>query len=747
MARISLLAVLIAGVLACGSFAAEAPNTLDLDGREVAVRVYENWRQDPRAFEKAAVEIEDQTVGFDLNDVNEETIVVILADEQEAPNIRAALGDTVYAELYKPGLRYKLGNYNRYSQQNKLRQVVDGLGNPVVGTTVEVYLRSAWPERYRIALGEVFLEDTNLFKVPIACGSFDTFPIVLSHADYGTVHAEIYRHDLSDIIFPVLKADSNEYERSIWGTVVDPEYHPVPGVSLRSCALYPPGGGRLTCDRAYGVVTDEQGRFSMYLPLGQGKLVPTGSEYEVSISAPKGLRLRSPGNRIRNGRESTIVLRPKLPGNFHTFIFEDEDGRIADVNTLKNVVVTIDSERGSINYLYHLWKDGGIFPPGKYQPVMKRTSKRIIFEPVMVTADSPEELVFKARYPQFVYSGRVVHAITGEPMPRVIVLCTSGQPEGISLITAEQWQAIHGLGDDFCFDSNALAPLRKDADLSMLTRTGEQGGFHVNFTPGKDNEFRTFAAVEEGYLVGHTGRRQLKMDQDNHANVPDIKLFPAAKIVLEPQVEKTKNPPCVRASWRVAPEDNPEWADALPFLRGAALLSSNAVGHMDISAGFNVQVTLRADSTTEKPNPRWSPIIIKEINVKQGETLDLGALTFEPTLQIYVPIYVEVIDSLGEPVEGVTVRHVRNRHGRRYWDNTGVDGIATFSAPTNSAGEFSIYAHRGEFNVYGPDRDESAFKQSISYEIAGPEDANNVYTLRLSDEILKALFKADESSL
>ncbi len=48
MREASLLAVLLAGVLAGGLLAAEDPNSLDLTGREVVVRVYRDWSQDER---------------------------------------------------------------------------------------------------------------------------------------------------------------------------------------------------------------------------------------------------------------------------------------------------------------------------------------------------------------------------------------------------------------------------------------------------------------------------------------------------------------------------------------------------------------------------------------------------------------------------------------------------------------------------------------------------------------------------
>jgi len=46
----------------------------------------------------------------------------------------------------------------------------------------------------------------------------------------------------------------------------------------------------------------------------------------------------------------------------------------------------------------------------------------------------------------------------------------------------------------------------------------------------------------------------------------------------------------------------------------------------------------------------------------------------------------------------------------------------------------------GEFGVMYDD-DDVYLRKTIPYEIAGPEDANSVYTLQISDEMLYHLFK------
>jgi hypothetical protein len=698
---------------------------LDLDGREVVVRIYDDCKQDHWAFQSTTVPVIGQTVHFDFDYPDPQPIVVILADDQYDPNVKEAMGAIVYAAPYKQGLTYTLGRH--FGTHYRQRTFVDGLGNPFVGAAAKIYLKGEWPELPTIGLSRVVLEATNVLRIPAAAGPLKTFCIVLSHPEYGTALAETYENDRRDRIFlSLLHPDSQERERSIWGTVLGPDYTPVVGASLRSGEIYPPGGGRLTSNRAYGVLTDERGRFSMYLPLEDGKLVPIGSEYRVSISPPLGLR--APGGRIRSGQETTIVLERKS-GYFHTFVFEDENGPITDIEKLKSIVITIDSERGSIDYIYNLWKHGGFFPHGEYRPEMKRTPVKVVFEPMTVTESSPEQLVFKARFPRIIYDGRVVHGFTGELMPGVLVICVHGPASEESLGAARQWEAMQTFRDNFAADANTLL---KDPDLSMLTRTDNHGRFRISFTPGKDNDFWTFAAIAEGYLAGRARRTPLQLDENNYADVPDIKLFPAAKILLKPQLKNTNSQPAIRLAWRVPQEEIPAWPDGQQPLGGRKLCARNKVCHTTIAASFNVQLEVYVDEST----PQWSPIIIKGINLEQGQTQDLGTLTLEPTL----PIYAQVVNSRGEPIAGITVRHKCDSLLRKYWDNTDEEGIAIFSAPPNSTGQLYVSLHIGQLSPFRKD-DESVPREEISYGVGGTEDAGTVYTIQLSDKMLESLFR------
>jgi hypothetical protein len=702
----------------------------DLDGREVWVRVYENWKLDRWAFEMATAAIKERTVYFDFDYPDSQVMVAVIADDQEDPNVKGALGATGYAGLYKEGLSYDLAKY--FGKEHKLRTVVDGLGNPIVGATAKIYLKG---KAGAIGLSQVVLEDTNLLRIPIIGGPLGAVSVVIEHPDYGTAAVMVQKRErVGRTFFPALKRGSSDYERSIWGTVVDPQGIAVPGVSIRCFDLRSPGGERLTGNRVYEVRTNEQGHFSMYLPLLKGKVVPVGSKYEVRVLPPKRLGLRGPSGPIVNGRETTIALKPKLPElrYFHTVVFEDENGPITDIDKLKKIVVVGKTKYGTHDYIYNMWSKGYEFLPGQYWAKIKRGLKKTFFEPIMITEDSPEPLVFKAKYPKSVYHGRVVDAITTQPIPSVLIMCTGPGADQAERRVANQWKALRALGHDLAGEGDSLAQLGATERLSKVTLTDEQGRFEVVYVSGKDNYFWRFSVVEKGYLGAKRERPYLAVDSmvepNDHIELGDIRLFPTGKILLEPYFENTPDRPSVRARWRVRQKDNPDWDKVLESLGASAVFSSNRDASMNIAAGLNVRVELFVDESKEKANPRWSPIIIEGLNLDAGETRDLGKLRFEATL----PIYARVLDSGGRPVEDVTVRHVNNKFVRTYRASTDGEGMANFSAPSYSRGKFKVLA--------GKEKDPQ-FEQFASYEIAGPEDANTVYTLELSDELLEALFR------
>ena len=129
-------------------------------------------------------------------------------------------------------------------------------------------------------------------------------------------------------------------------------------------------------------------------------------------------------------------------------------------------------------------------------------------------------------------------------------------------------------------------------------------------------------------------------------------------------------------------------------------------------------------------NIEWAPVTIADgITLGQGEVLDLGKVEIGPLFGIFV----EVCNSAGQPVEGIPVTVCGD------WDpaisSSDEEGIAMFDFVGPSKGDFIV--------EYRPEGREGPveMRESIPYDISGPEDANSTYTLRVSDEIIRRILQ------
>jgi hypothetical protein len=129
---------------------------------------------------------------------------------------------------------------------------------------------------------------------------------------------------------------------------------------------------------------------------------------------------------------------------------------------------------------------------------------------------------------------------------------------------------------------------------------------------------------------------------------------------------------------------------------------------------------------------QFCPIEIPQvIHLAQGQVLDLGRHQFKAALDVYV----QVINSKSQAIEGVPVRMLRDGKAWSVTHNTDETGLARFNVIPYSIGEFGVIYHKdgGEF-----------LKETIPFQIGGNTDSDRQFTLQLSDEILELLFKSNE---
>lgn len=840
-----------------------------LAGRQVVVRVYNNWQKDARAFERVSVPLDGLSIGLDavksaLDDIGKSAVFVVLGEDQKDEAVAAVVGDFIYAEPYIEGRNFSIWSEYLGEIADKWHVFKDALGNPIPHATVEIMVSSNryWGTGPRVSIGKVKLDEKGRLKAPKSTSTLGDFcfmlfhpdycsapvqasphirvdngvwanfvpvlppekwcvfkdalgePIpeaaveifnnptweykrttsigkvkldkkgrlkppmsnsrlqlccfIVSHPDYGTALVEPRRYAtsinelLTSCTVPLVRIDTKADERSIWGTVVDPNNNPVRGALIHCYGLGTLGGGRISVlskppYQPLRTITDEQGHFALYLPIEKdsdkhGSLVPLASKYSVRIEAPKALGLEPYSGKINSGEESTITMVPVGHGGyFHTFVFEDANSPITNPNQLKNIQLTTGQPNGTRSFRYEYWKNGGKFPLGTYKALISGT-KPLKFEPIKVTEDSPELLVFKVQ-PGMIYYGQVVHGITGEPMPGVIVITGHLDLGGkdASSLTPQQWDALYTLGADPYADNQTLAELQKAYNFEKVTLTDEDGWYHISYITGKDRYFSAFIVLKKDYLGARGERRyfvprddshpgeplfkELKPNKDGYAEVPTMKLFPAATLLIEPNVPVRTSDDDVRLHLYMNQDDNPPWAsdfwscyERSKVVHHEHFRPPNEVHSIHVPAGL--EMIIRVFNVLKS---QWCPIIIPGIKLEQGQVLDLGRLDFQPALKVLV----KVIDSAGQPVESVAVRCLDERG--HFWGQvpiTNEKGIVLVNVPPYSKGEFVIQYYEDT-----KDPNTMHLREGIAYEVGGEEDAGREFTMTISDEMLYQLFK------
>jgi len=742
MKRIFLLAVLFGGVVWAACLAADRPQPVVLDGKDVIVRVYQDCQREPAAFELMPVKVGGRKVRFDFDEVDESAFVAILAEDQPDETMKQLIGDRVYGWAYRKGLEFSLPTRARASTKDYCWSFVDALGNPIPQATVEIF-SADYGNPTKVRIRKVLLDEKGRVKMPALTGQLNRLSLIVSHPDYGIAFVEeVYPWHRETHFLPLSKMGTEADERSIWGVVVDPEGNPVEGAVVTGGMAYTRGRGKIH-SRSFSntVLTDPTGRFAMHLPVkktqGGPTTIPPVCDYEVSVKAPQELGLMRYSGRVPNGQETTIVLQKRPEKFFRTFAFEDENGLITDPNRLKDIIIIKGRTLSGRSYGYDSRKQSLMLPLGTYRAVIRTTGpERHELDRIEVTADSPQELIFKIGN-KVTYAGKVVDGLTGQPVPGAFIIATGWFRRDFSAVTAEQWALLHELPAYLSGDEPALEPVRKICDFEKISRSESDGKFYLSFGPS-DKFYQLIVFEQDCLHVAHR-RDRFKPDEYNYVQLPGSRLYPAAKIIIEPYVETVERNSRLIGWWYIDEDNNPAWIKDFQAYRSTRKASFTQLLKRDL--GFNkpqtIQVLAGVDMQIRlvyigsgKGKKWWCPVLTEMFNAGQGETVDLGRYSpFEQEM----PIYVEVVDSAGNPLEGIGVKHL-DMSGSYFGQThiTDSNGIAEFAVPLYYQASFAV-GYRDENQQY--------IRESITYQTNGPQDANNVYTLQVSDEILCHLFK------
>ncbi len=629
----------------------------------------------------------------------------------------------------------------------------DAIGEPIPKAEVEVF--SNEEEGAKRSVGKYLLDESGILRVPReSLEGRSTF--VLSHPDYGIASIEKDEWKRAVLWVPLVRAGTEADKNSIRGVIADDANSPIAGALVSCRMVYTPGGGKMNWDPWYGtVITDQQGRFAMCMPtykLRDGPTeIPPHSKYEVSIRIPKAYLLGPYSCKIPTSKETQIKLT-RAERYFRSFVFEDANGPITDEARLDRLFLGIKPPgQGHLEFRYAELKDGGIFPVGEYVAWIRgpagKTSLR--FEAMEVTEASPEQLVFKAELPgEVTYLGQAVLGFTDEPaagafvavqrQPRVRIVAIGSEMvrDGltVAMITDEQWEQLHELGRHPPLNAPAVEPLKRIWEIDKIVRADDDGRFQIGIPKAmhKRGSF-DFSVFMKGMMPVCHPACYFQDDPDEDIHLPMSRLFEAGTVSFYIVCEQEQRSQ-VRMRYEIGSESGAEWVGDFLEYRSTGGVSfplnrsiwCNYRYMISVPAGLEMQLLFQM-----RKDNLWSPVYYSEpFAAQQGQVVDLGSIDVTAKM----PVYVQLIDSAGNLIGGVGVAHWAVDR-KRYFGQTHItdeEGIAEFHVPPY---------YRGTFCVGYLDPNNNCVGESVAYETRGPEDANNVYTLRLSDEMVKALFK------
>ncbi len=576
---------------------AEAAEVQELSGKEVVVRVYSDWDQERTTCVLVKAELREREIVLDYGKFAAEATFVVLGQDQNDAAVRAFVGSRGICWRNKERLRPELP-----------RQVwcepltfVDALGDPLQLATVRV---DDLKNMRRAAKGPEFVtdEEGRLDRVAEQPPSRQQ-AIIVSHPEYdGPIG--ICRMDnawpCEVLAVGFVPRGTDVAERAVRGFVIDEANQPIANAIVSCGTIVPPDG---TPRYGFGCAasTDDKGWFRVYFAEGDGKgpFVPPATAYVLDVDArdERGLAVISYSG--RNNAEQTIKLTQKA--YFHRFRFEDEDGLVTDTDKLELTTILIRREGPPVTYTYDEVREGGQFPSGTYEAWRGSSSgykKKIEpckFEPITVTEESPELLVFRVKSPGgILYKGTVINGVNQQPLGGAFVMV--GNVGDLSIITKEQWKEMHNLPGNPSKDEKALRPLYSalhpfgmpiSESVSKLVRTGPDGRFELVLK--QSEKPYELIAFEEDYLSTLLSLRESKPDGNNVVELPVTPLFPAAKIVIEPTVQKYEVQSGILPARRMPGEAERRAEKREPNLapRTINMLANNMGVHLEIEADAN----------------------------------------------------------------------------------------------------------------------------------------------------------------
>jgi hypothetical protein len=625
----------------------------------------------------------------------------------------------------------------------RTHRLVDALDRPITTARVVVKQGGATQVGFTDLLGR--------FAVPDPDKRAATDIIVeVRHPQYGMarwlsgIRQPSKSTDLIDCKMPMVPQDSDARKRSVRGKVVDGHGKAVVGAVLRCSHVRTQGEGLMTADPQAGeVITDGQGRFALYLaankvsrqPQLHGALVPPGSRYNLSVTAPARDDCFPVDDMFSN--DTALEVRMPLATRLHRVRFGKlGGGDLTDAAQLKNVAIDfypIEGDPRRVRLATDELLKGRKLIPGKYAAVHYQNGKVLHYLPLRVDQSSPEVLTFPL--PQAtVYRGRVVHGITGKPLARSWAAATVATGRAnLAELSDDDWRQLRSMPDVAGPADAATKIIGMHYGIGALVRTDDEGRFEITQPPGIT--FYGIMAFAETYLPLRETLGVSKRERSGVADIGDLPLFPAAKIQVK--IVSAAMNLSVSPEWKLEGEKQPDWIERFRAAADRSRRDFCYVHWMTLNEQRPVfipsGIRLRVDFAPPY-DPRWGSASTAVVQAKQGEVIVVGAFRLPKSL----PVAARVVDPQGNPIEGLAVR---SSHGeQKIWTvahNTDAKGLAHFFIPPNSAGKFRV-----EFN--GPPASKKVETLEATFQTREVAPASPI-EIRLTSDKVRLIPRAETS--
>lgn len=660
----------------------------------------------------------------------------------------------------------------------------------------DVLLRSADDKAFdnaRVEFFDLVPHSTQLVDTPFARGSTGSggglaipalppqgeIAVRLTHPQLGTTITRFTKHETATLAarqfnsfhkiwLPVVGKSFAHRSRAVGGVVRDEFGKPVARAEVSCRYVRANGGSGISGVHPHSsILTDRAGRFRIYLPSlkppepGQFRMrmrllrtepLPENCEYKLVVRVPADPTFCPVEFWQSNTKPAEITLtRTRRPRRLR---FESLDGGlVSKKEELAKIALRHQPFKPAARDLWveidrRVILDGGPVHPGRYWASFEtKDGNRVSWQNLIVQEDSPDELTFKLP-PPLVFRGRVIDPVSGKPLAGVFVGGYSGSTQKtIAAVTEEEWAAAEKLSPKPKITEQALKPFLEVNNFRQIVRTSQDGSFELK----QPQDFRFYGVA--AFARNRLPIRDRVFPESAGTKIPDLPLFPAAKIKVRPVPPSAAEiqlgtgsfgggpPNAVTLFWRFPKAEQSPWADAFRKLvkervhctvgRTYHSIPVNKTSERLVPAELAVRLSFKAGD-----DARWLPRNPKPLNLSQGETKDLGALTFELAL----PVQVQVVNPEGKPVAGVSVRRLQSRGEDKVWSigkETNANGLVRFFVPKNSKASFQASP-----DIFAPGNSGKHFAVRADFQ-AKDFPPRKPIEIRLSDEQIRTLFNRD----